>query len=266
MTLTQLDEQGIAERYDIVIDFSRYSIGQKVWMVNWPSTRTVGGRTRILSIAEALRATRRIPASASSWSSASSGIRPARHQPGACHPHPETEYLPGFPWSASGPSSSGGAPGRQRQPVTTGEGPWGIATNGGDRLAANFGRVSAAPDAARARSGTCERRRWLGSPHPHRLRGHRTLARNGSASKVPRRSGVGKTSGGSARTARSRSRCSFTARDGHGALPATHEDCGRTCYGGRSTTRGAVVRPLPTPIPGHRACFQAPDEIFPTAL
>ena len=30
----QLDEQGIAERYDIVIDFSRYSIGDKVWMVN----------------------------------------------------------------------------------------------------------------------------------------------------------------------------------------------------------------------------------------
>src|SRR6201996_5819807 len=34
VTLTQLDEQGIAERYDIVIDFSRYSIGSKVWMVN----------------------------------------------------------------------------------------------------------------------------------------------------------------------------------------------------------------------------------------
>ena len=27
--LTQLDEQGIAERYDIVIDFSRYSIGRQ---------------------------------------------------------------------------------------------------------------------------------------------------------------------------------------------------------------------------------------------
>ena len=30
VVLTQLDEQGIAERYDIVIDFSRYSVGQKV--------------------------------------------------------------------------------------------------------------------------------------------------------------------------------------------------------------------------------------------
>ena len=34
MVLSQLDEQGIAERYDIVIDFSRYNIGDKVWMVN----------------------------------------------------------------------------------------------------------------------------------------------------------------------------------------------------------------------------------------
>ena len=34
VVLSQLDEQGIAERYDIVIDFSRYNIGDKVWMVN----------------------------------------------------------------------------------------------------------------------------------------------------------------------------------------------------------------------------------------
>src|SRR5260370_1836938 len=34
VTLTALDEMGIAERYDIVIDFSRYSIGQKVHIVN----------------------------------------------------------------------------------------------------------------------------------------------------------------------------------------------------------------------------------------
>src|ERR1700748_2914033 len=32
--LSQLDEQGIAERYDIVIDFSRYNVGSKVWLVN----------------------------------------------------------------------------------------------------------------------------------------------------------------------------------------------------------------------------------------
>ena len=34
VVLTQLDEQGIAERYDIIIDFSRYQVGQRVSMVN----------------------------------------------------------------------------------------------------------------------------------------------------------------------------------------------------------------------------------------
>src|SRR5207245_3135017 len=34
VTLTQLDEQGIGERYEIVIDFSRYHVGDRVWMVN----------------------------------------------------------------------------------------------------------------------------------------------------------------------------------------------------------------------------------------
>ena len=33
-SFTALDEQGIAERYDIVIDFSKYNVGSKVWMVN----------------------------------------------------------------------------------------------------------------------------------------------------------------------------------------------------------------------------------------
>src|SRR6267143_368260 len=34
VVLTELDEQGIAERYDVVIDFSRYAVGSKVWWVN----------------------------------------------------------------------------------------------------------------------------------------------------------------------------------------------------------------------------------------
>src|SRR5262249_20596135 len=34
VVLTALDEQGVSERYDIVIDFSRYKVKDKVWMVN----------------------------------------------------------------------------------------------------------------------------------------------------------------------------------------------------------------------------------------
>ncbi|SFV36974.1 multicopper oxidase family protein [Hyphomicrobium facile] len=34
LTLTQLDQQGIAERYDIVVDFSKYSVGDELFLVN----------------------------------------------------------------------------------------------------------------------------------------------------------------------------------------------------------------------------------------
>jgi len=34
VTLTQTDQLGIAERYDIVIDFTKWSIGQSVFLVN----------------------------------------------------------------------------------------------------------------------------------------------------------------------------------------------------------------------------------------
>ncbi len=49
------DEQGIAERYDWVIDFSRYNIGDKVWMVN--VCEHVDGKKPAadLSLAQALR-------------------------------------------------------------------------------------------------------------------------------------------------------------------------------------------------------------------
>ncbi|HSB81343.1 MAG TPA: copper oxidase, partial [Candidatus Methylomirabilis sp.] len=52
--LTQLDEQGIAERYDIVIDFSRYSVGDRVSLVNLCEHQDGRRPARDLSLAEAL--------------------------------------------------------------------------------------------------------------------------------------------------------------------------------------------------------------------
>src|SRR5947209_2463656 len=56
VTLTQLDEQGIAERYDIVIDFSRYTPGPntKVWLVNLAEHEDGKLPHKDLSISEAL--------------------------------------------------------------------------------------------------------------------------------------------------------------------------------------------------------------------
>ena len=69
---TVSDEQGIAERYDWVIDFSRYNIGDKVWMVN--VAEHMNGKKPSADLthrAGALRNVRSILAWASSWSSAS---------------------------------------------------------------------------------------------------------------------------------------------------------------------------------------------------
>ena len=53
--LTQLDEQGIAERYDIVVDFSQFRVGDKVYLVNLLK-QTDGRRPdKVLSLSEALK-------------------------------------------------------------------------------------------------------------------------------------------------------------------------------------------------------------------
>ena len=55
ITLSELDEQGTAERYDIVVDFSKFRIGSKIRMINL--MRQTDGRKpdRALTIAEAMK-------------------------------------------------------------------------------------------------------------------------------------------------------------------------------------------------------------------
>src|SRR5262249_29467907 len=52
--LTALDQQGIAERFDVVIDFSRYKVGDIVHLVNLCEHEDGKGPKRDLSLAEAL--------------------------------------------------------------------------------------------------------------------------------------------------------------------------------------------------------------------
>ncbi|HET9597025.1 MAG TPA: multicopper oxidase domain-containing protein [Anaeromyxobacteraceae bacterium] len=52
--LTQLDELGVAERYDIVVDFSRYPVGTKLWLVNLAEHEDGRRVARDLSVAQAL--------------------------------------------------------------------------------------------------------------------------------------------------------------------------------------------------------------------
>lgn len=55
ITLTSLDQQGIAERYDIVVDFSMFPIGSKIRVVNRLVMREDGrGPKEVVSLGEAL--------------------------------------------------------------------------------------------------------------------------------------------------------------------------------------------------------------------
>ncbi|MBI2883557.1 MAG: copper oxidase, partial [Candidatus Methylomirabilis oxyfera] len=54
VVLTETDEQGIAERYDIVIDFSRYKVGDRLWLVNLCEHENGKKPSKDLTLAEAL--------------------------------------------------------------------------------------------------------------------------------------------------------------------------------------------------------------------
>ncbi len=54
LLLTQLDQQGTAERYDIVVDFSRFKIGDKVTLVNLLQQTDGRKPDKALSLAQAL--------------------------------------------------------------------------------------------------------------------------------------------------------------------------------------------------------------------
>jgi len=194
VTLLSLDEQGIAERYDIVIDFSNYNIGDKLHLVNllehWdPENGELNGKKpiRTLSMAEAISVTS--PAPCVGRFLEFGVVRPASYPdlsvvPTQMIPNPDLSNIPiarertfVFGRDAQQPGTS---------PNTAFFGPWGIKTDGGPGLAADYGRVSAAP-----RFGTREVWHlvndgggWDHPIHIHFEEGQ-VLARNGSAANVP---------------------------------------------------------------------------------
>ncbi len=97
-SLTQLDEQGIAERYDIVIDFSRYKPGQKVWMVNLCEHQDGKKPATDLSVgSRACRQVRRSLCWEASWNSAScrNPAKPDVSQvPATMIPNPDLSNIP----------------------------------------------------------------------------------------------------------------------------------------------------------------------------
>jgi FtsP/CotA-like multicopper oxidase with cupredoxin domain len=175
-----LDEQGIAERYDIVIDFSRYKPGQKVRMVNLCEHEDGTGPKQILSLAEALSGRSSDPCVGEFLEFRVIPLKPGTSDlskvPASLIPNPDLSKIPvarerTFEFGRSSGSDSA---------------PWTIKTDGGQGLAADFSRLSAAP-----KPGTREiwhlKNGGGGWDHPIHIHFEegQILARNGSLANVP---------------------------------------------------------------------------------
>jgi FtsP/CotA-like multicopper oxidase with cupredoxin domain len=270
--LTRLDQQGIAERYDIVIDFSRYNVGDKVWMVNVLLHEDGRGPKGAVSLATALAGKTSDPCVGKflEFRIVRDPVKPDQSQvPAAMIPNPDLSNIPlvrtrNFVFGDDGKQTT-------NDPVTTFRGPWAIATGGSDKLNADFGRISAAP-----KYGT--REIWVitndGGEWDHPIHIHFeegvVLARNGSAKNVPAwekgRKDVYRLrpSGSVTLTMQFRDfggmfmeHCHNTVHEDNAMLLRWDVDGGGTPF----------LSPLPTPIPTPQGVtFESPDDILPGAF
>ena len=273
VVLTKLDEQGIAERYDIVIDFSRYSVGQKVWMVNLAEHQDGRRVHDDLSVSEALSGDSDDPCVGKflEFRIARDPAQPDISQvPATLIPNPDLSNIPVARERTFEFNSGAGQ--TTNDPVSSFFGPWGIKTdNQGGTLAADFGRISAAP-----RFGTREiwhlKNGGGGWDHPIHIHFEecQTLARDGSASKVPAwekgRKDVWrlKPSGEVTVTLQFRDWGGMFMEHCHNTM---HEDNAMLLRWEIDDSGTPFLQPLPTPIPTPQGVtFMAPTDILPTAF
>src|SRR6476659_2392685 len=184
VTLTQLDEQGIAERYDIIIDFSRYNLGDKVWMVNLCEHQDGKKPSADRSLADALAGKSSDPCVGKilEFRITSNPAKPDVSQiPAQMIPNPDLSNIPvvrerTFEFGSGAKSLTD----------PTDKDPWGVKTDGGTMLQADYGRVSAAPTPGTREIWTLKNAGagWDHPVHIHFEEGQ-ILARNGSAANVP---------------------------------------------------------------------------------
>ena len=175
---TQLDQLGVAERYDIVIDFSRYQPKQKVWLVNLLEHEDGAGPKDTLSVAQALAGRSSDPGVGTFMEFRVIPVtKPDVSQvPATLIPNPDLSKIPVVRTRSF---VFGDSDGRDSAP-------WTIETDGGKGLTADVSRVSAAPKAGTREIWTLKNDGgdWDHPVHIHFEEGQ-ILARNGSASRVP---------------------------------------------------------------------------------
>ena len=283
LKLTSLDQQGIAERYDIVIDFSQYPVGTRLHFVNCCEHQDGRGPSTDLTIAQALGGAsldpcvgrflefRVVADPASPDMSVVPGF-PETYPSGVraptspmLIPNPDHSNIPvacerTFEWNrGAGQTTSG--------PTSETQGPWGVAYNSGATLAADYGRITAAP-----KMGTREIWHlknggggWDHPVHVHFEEGQ-IIARDGLASTVPGwergRKDVYRLRAGSDVT------ISLQFRDFAGTYMehchnTTHEDHAMLLRWDVNSDGSAALRPLPSPVPTPQGCtFIDPTEIL----
>src|SRR5215470_1777895 len=277
--LTQTDQLGIAERYDIVIDFSRYSANQTVDLVNLQVHEDGRGPANIVTVAQALAGTSD-PAVGAFLRFKVIGPPPQADQSVNLTANPRTALIPNptLPTTARQRTFRFDDNGDQNQndPVTTylGNGGgvfrWGIRTdNGGGEtgtLEADFGRITSQPGFATAEVWTLEG----GSGWDHPIHIHF------EEGQILNRDGVPPSPAESGRkdVYRLRDNGSVTIkmqfRDWGGMFM---EHCHNTMHEDNAMlmrwdldSGTPFLSPLPTPISKPTGVtFQAPDEILPNA-
>jgi FtsP/CotA-like multicopper oxidase with cupredoxin domain len=272
VVLTELDEQGIAERYDVVIDFSRYAVGSKVWWVNLTQQTNGKKPDKDLSIRDALAGSSNDPLVGKflEFRIVRTPASPDVSQvPATLIPNPDLSALPvartrTFEWGSGGSQTTTGS--------TAFVGPWGVKTdNQGAMLDADYGRITAAPA-----YGT--REKWIlkngggGWDHPIHIHFEegQVLDRNGDPNAVPAwekgRKDVYRLRPGGSIT------LTMQFRDWGGMFMehchnTVHEDNAMLMRWEIDNGGAPFLRPLPTPISTPQGVtFVPPDDILPTAF
>ena len=272
VVLTELDEQGIAERYDVVIDFSRYAVGSTVSWVNL-TQQTNGKRPdKDLSLRDALAGNSADPVVGKflEFRIVRAPASPDVSQvPATLIPNPDLSAIPvartrTFEFGSGGTQTTTGS--------TAFVGPWGVKTdNQGAMLDADYGRITAAP-------GYGSRETWVlkngggGWDHPIHIHFEegQILDRNGDPNAVPAwekgRKDVYRLRPGGSLT------ITMQFRDWGGMFMehchnTVHEDNAMLMRWEIDNGGAPFLRPLPTPISTPQGVtFVPPDDILPTAF
>jgi FtsP/CotA-like multicopper oxidase with cupredoxin domain len=265
--LSELDQMGVAERYEIVIDFADFNLGEKLHLVNLCQHLDIQEAPTNLTLAAALSGTSADPCVGRflEFRVVREPAKPDMSRiPPSLIPNPDLSGIPvarerTFVFGKDGTQSG-------VTPFSAEVNRWGIGTDGAPQQGANYGLVSAAPKFGTREVWTLinEGGGWDHPIHIHFEEGQ-ILARNGSYSNVPlaergRKDVYRLRPKGSVKI-------SLQFRDWGGMFMehchnTAHEDNAMLLRWDINTGAEPLLRPLPSPKPTPQGVtFEDPEEL-----